>query len=178
MVISKGVFVRALTETEFIMLSNIWKLAPCTAYAVKKLIASSPVGRFSDSAGSIYPAIKRLIERQLVTVEAQKNDKRKSKILRCSTLGEAAIRNWLFDLDARTNFPEDPLRTRMIFLNILDEEERKEWLLKARNSLSEQMALIEQFENAEVPKDAYYQHAHRNSRLLIKARMKWLKGVT
>jgi len=155
----------------------IWKLQPCTAYAVRKLIAGSPVQRLSDSAGSIYPTIERLLARRLVKAIDKKKGARPFKLLSVTPAGKKALQAWLFKLDPRQTFPEDPIRTRILILDLLDDRKKKEWLGAVKKLLVEQQKIFEEFEQNLSPKDKCYDLAHLNSRLLIEARIKWLNLI-
>ena len=67
--------------------------SPRTGYAVRKTFETSPVGRFSDSPGSIYPALKKLEAHGLI--ESRKDAASGKAILHLTAAGKRAFRRWL-----------------------------------------------------------------------------------
>ena len=51
--------------------------APFTGYDIRHMFQSSPVGRFSDSPGAIYPALARLEERGWATSRVERGGRRR-----------------------------------------------------------------------------------------------------
>lgn len=56
---------RQLTNLEYLLLSLLQQ-KPASGYTLRKQFASTPLGHYSDSPGSIYPALKRLEQRRLI----------------------------------------------------------------------------------------------------------------
>jgi DNA-binding PadR family transcriptional regulator len=68
---------------------------PQSGYALRKLFATSPMGHFSDSPGSIYPALRRLERQGLITGVAEGKSLRPRQVFRLTPSGMSELRNWL-----------------------------------------------------------------------------------
>jgi DNA-binding PadR family transcriptional regulator len=68
---------------------------PQSGYALRKLFATSPMGHFSDSPGSIYPALRRLERQGLITGTAEGTAQRPRQVFRPTPRGVAELRSWL-----------------------------------------------------------------------------------
>lgn len=80
---------------------------PCSGYDLRRFFAGRPMATFSDSPGSIYPALKRLERSGMVrcTVDAT-SDLRRRKLYRLSPKGNNALERWL----GQPIKPDDVLR--------------------------------------------------------------------
>jgi DNA-binding PadR family transcriptional regulator len=61
---------RALTDFEQILLGNVILYEPSSGYDLKKLFTSTPAAVYQPSPGALYPALRRLQQRDLIRVEA------------------------------------------------------------------------------------------------------------
>ena len=68
--------------------------APFSGYDIRHMFQSSPVGRFSDSPGAIYPALARLEKRGWATSRAEKSGRRR-RTYSATAAGRKALRQWL-----------------------------------------------------------------------------------
>ena len=68
--------------------------APFAGYDIRHMFQSSPVGRFSDSPGAIYPALARLEKRGWATSRAEKGGRRR-RTYSATAAGRKALRQWL-----------------------------------------------------------------------------------
>jgi DNA-binding PadR family transcriptional regulator len=69
---------------------------PMSGYALRKVFATTPMSHFSDSPGSIYPALGRLRRRGLVTSTVQKKQSlRPRQVFRLSSAGLKALSAWV-----------------------------------------------------------------------------------
>ena len=161
-----------LTGFESHVLALIWRGQPTTAYQIRHAHAQSPTFDFALSQGSVYPVIERLKAHGYVRGEALK-DGRKTELLSCTRGGEEAVKAWLIDLPAR--LPDDPLRSRILALAILDPSERRDWIRKARASLLEDLAQVDEF--AQENPGPWLDLAHDNARANLLARIRWLDRV-
>ncbi len=77
---------------------------PASGYDVRKIFVETAMGHFSDSPGSIYPALRRLQERKLVTAQIEQGaGLRRRRILRITPAGLAELKAWLkTPMEART----------------------------------------------------------------------------
>jgi DNA-binding PadR family transcriptional regulator len=69
---------------------------PQSGYSLRKLFLTSPIGHFSDSPGSIYPALRRLERDGLIagTIENPKS-LRPRQVFRVTRAGLARLKAWL-----------------------------------------------------------------------------------
>jgi DNA-binding PadR family transcriptional regulator len=84
-----------LTEVEGCALGVVWQRGPCTAYEVRMEFAISSTPRWSASAGSIYPALKRLLRRKLVEAEAEDWGPRSKTRFAITRRGLAQLHRWV-----------------------------------------------------------------------------------
>jgi DNA-binding PadR family transcriptional regulator len=83
------------TSLQFAILGLLHQ-QPMTGYAVRKVFATTPMSHYSDSPGSIYPALGRLRREGLVTATVQKkNSLRPRQMFRLSAAGLKALNGWV-----------------------------------------------------------------------------------
>lgn len=68
---------------------------PQSGYDLRKLFADTPMRHFSDSPGTIYPALGRLKARKWVTAARDKNSTRRREIFHIAEPGKRALLEWL-----------------------------------------------------------------------------------
>ncbi len=117
-----------LTELEGLLLAKVAQSAPITAYELKESIAAAPSRFWSGSAGAIYPAVKRLQARGLLIPQNASVGRRKAVAYGLSREGKAAFRGWVTDLERAIDPGVDPLRLRMLYVDLLPTEKRKAFL--------------------------------------------------
>jgi DNA-binding PadR family transcriptional regulator len=83
-----------LTLLEYALLGLLHQ-TPQSGYALRKLFATTPLAHFSDSPGSIYPALRRLQARKLIagTVERE-HVLRPRQTFRLTDAGRTALKAW------------------------------------------------------------------------------------
>lgn len=162
-----------LTDLEAVVLGLVLRSGGATAYAVRRSLEASPAARFSDSAGSVYPLVRRLARRGLLAGRAARNGARRSTVWRCTPAGEQGLRAWL-EVPAELGelVTADPLRTRVIYLGALAPAARRRWLARAEQGLRAHRAAIAERLRAE--QDPWMALAHRNALLQADARLAWL----
>lgn len=117
----------SISELEGVVLGIVQSLQPCTAYAVRKRLVSSPSTHWSASGGSIYPLLSRLEGAQLVRARVDEGDGRQRRLVTLTPKGRRALRTWI----QRAGTPEvagnvsDALRSRAFFLHALDAKDRQ-----------------------------------------------------
>jgi DNA-binding PadR family transcriptional regulator len=86
----------SLSLLEFALLGLVHDQAPCSGYDLRKFFAETPMGSFSDSPGSIYPALARLERAKLIQgrVEATSSVRRR-KLFRLTSAGTRTLKQWL-----------------------------------------------------------------------------------
>jgi DNA-binding PadR family transcriptional regulator len=77
-------------------LLGLLRQSPQSGYDLRKTFANTPMRHFSDSPGSIYPALRRLESRGWIVpkVEAGHNA-RKRQLYRVTATGKSALLEWL-----------------------------------------------------------------------------------
>jgi DNA-binding PadR family transcriptional regulator len=68
---------------------------PRSGYDLRKLFATSPMGQFSDSPGSIYPALRRLAREGLIAGTTEGAALRPRQVFQLTSSGIDALRRWL-----------------------------------------------------------------------------------
>jgi DNA-binding PadR family transcriptional regulator len=84
------------TLLEYALLGLIRLCQPCSGYDLRRMFAAEPMAIFSDSPGSIYPALKRLEDAGMVhcAVDAS-SELRRRRLYRLSAQGKRALQRWL-----------------------------------------------------------------------------------
>lgn len=75
-------------------LLGLLKQQPQSGYDLRKSFTTTPMRHFSDSPGSIYPALRRLQARKWLNV-TQEEDGRRRQLFRLTKAGERALIAWL-----------------------------------------------------------------------------------
>ena len=161
-----------LTDDEATFVALLQRVQPATAYQLSKIYAESPVSNFGTSKGKIYPMIRRLKTRGLISSRAVVGDARNSEVLRCTALGRTAVRNWMQRIRADQLLPEDPLRTMIQSFDLLSKNEQRAWIERARSGLAEKLRELEQYgASVYVP---YKEYVHDNAVTALRSRLDWL----
>jgi DNA-binding PadR family transcriptional regulator len=154
-----------LTDLEGGALAEIAKRGPTTSYVVAQAFAQSPSEYWSGSAGAVYPMIKRLAARGLLETEAAQDGRRQRVDYRITPAGRAALEAWLLDADRAAGLGFDPLRTRLVHLDLVAPERRTQFLNDVRTRSAE---------FAERPAFANVPLSQRVHRTWLTARAQWL----
>jgi DNA-binding PadR family transcriptional regulator len=67
---------------------------PAAGYALRRIFQTTPLGTYSDSPGSIYPALRRLHQLGLVTAARERVGRRR-RVYRITSAGRRVLRRWL-----------------------------------------------------------------------------------
>ena len=108
---------RRLTNLELLLLALL-QPRPASGYALRKSFATTPLGHYSDSPGSIYPALLRLRRRGLVRpLPQQPASGRRTQLLTITPKGIDELRSWLKRPLTRDEVQHDPqgLMLRFVF---------------------------------------------------------------
>ena len=165
-----------LTDHEGATLGWIRENQPATPYAVRIQFERSPASHWSGSAGAVYPMMRRLERRGLIVSEETATGRRRGRLYRLTGEGRKALKGWLEDpLDPDNTFTVDPLRTRMMYLEVLNPAERQQWLKRAEQALRAELELVAAYE---AESDSEFRAlAHDNARQLIRARLRWIESA-
>ena len=92
---------------ELALLGLVRLRQPCSGYDLRQLFVQTPMRTFSDSPGSIYPALKRLERSKLVRSQLETSSLvRRRKLFRLTANGRQALVRWL----AKPIDPKDMVR--------------------------------------------------------------------
>lgn len=84
-----------LTAFEHILLGLLC-LSPSSGYDLKQKFATTPMGVYQPSSGALYPALRRLAEKELIGTQAGAGDSaRRRRAYEPTEAGRAAHRRWL-----------------------------------------------------------------------------------
>lgn len=159
-----------LSHHESHVLALIRKWQPTTAYFVRKALGQRLASDASDSPGSAYPVIDKLKRGGLVSAQAS-DDGRKTELLRCTADGEQAVRDWIVKIDDVDLLPEDPWRTRVLFVDQLGAGDAEAWLHRLRDALHAQLERLDRLRA--VPLDLGPQLEVAHARHVTNARLAW-----
>jgi len=81
------------SQLEYALL-GLLKQKPQSGYDLRKSFTTTPMRHFSDSPGSIYPALKRLQARGLLS-SGGGQDRRRRQVFRVTPAGERIFATWL-----------------------------------------------------------------------------------
>ena len=170
---------RALTDVESCALGVVWQKGPCTAYAVRQEFAVSSTPRWSASAGSIYPALRRLLQWRLVRAEEQRWGPRGKTRFTITPRGLTLLRAWVSPpFAAALGGPAfDPLRTRSCFLGALDRRARRRFIGEAEQATRAALQGIRAGQPRRAPRGDYDAFSARGSELELVARLAWLREL-
>lgn len=161
-----------LTENEGTLLGVVMRLQPVTAYQVLRTFETSPVGGFNNSKGAVYPIIRRLKARGLLVAERVVDDGRRTETLACTDAGAEAVKAWVKDLQDVHSLVFDPMRTRMLSLDLLSREEQIEWIVDAKRLIEAKQEEVGRYrEDAKVP---FPEVVYEASQSALGAKSAWL----
>ncbi len=75
-------------------LLGLLALAPASGYDLRKVLRDTPLGAYSDSPGSVYPALRRLETRGLVHSRVGTGGRRR-RVCALTERGRAELERWL-----------------------------------------------------------------------------------
>ncbi len=85
----------SLTNLELAIM-GLLDLEPMSGYDVQRVFATTPLAHFSSSPGAIYPTLKRLEQRGLVTATLDRTtETRPRRVYSLTEEGLAQLREWL-----------------------------------------------------------------------------------
>lgn len=134
---------------------------PMSGYELKKTIDYTVGFFYSTSFGSLYPALKRLEEKEYVIAEKVEGDSKNKKIYTVQKAGKEAFKKWL----------GQPLKSsknehliKIFFIDYLDEEKRSYLLEEFQFNLKKERLMLKEVEQIVIgelaeltnPQDFYY----------------------
>lgn len=161
-----------VTEHEGMLLALVLREGPVTAYQLFRFFEQSPITSINASKGQLYPAIARMKKRGLLDARKVAGDGRNSEELTITDAGRAAVRDWARAIDGSHIVLDDPLRTRMLFFDVLTREERLEWVARAKELVKHKQAAVDEYNRSvDIP---YQQFAYKSIIDALKVRVDWL----
>lgn len=165
-----------LTDNEGSLLALVLSREPLTAYQLLRMYKQSPVVRFNESKGTLYPIVRRLKSRGYLEARQITGLRRKAERLHCSHRDREAARRWIMKIEQRHIMVEDPLRTRATYFGLLDRAEQHEWVAKAR-ALTEHK--LTSMSSAIAGGEAALGHAiEDNVFVALQGRLRWLEQLS
>lgn len=168
---------RALTNLENVALAHIWRNGAMTAHELRIAFSDSSAGRYSGSAGAIYPLVKRMEAAGLVRARAAANGAQKKKLYTVTRAGKQAVERWIFDMAPADIFPDDPIRTRFQYLHLLGGDDRARWLASAKAAVTQLDASVKAEYALEEYQSASDQHVLRSVLAINNLRRRWLQDA-
>lgn len=163
----------SLTFRESAVLAMVLRNQPVTAYRIRRIFADSIVTHYTNSTGTIYPIIQRLVRRGYVATQPVEGSKRGAELLRCTETGVKAIREWVMRIDGEDLVLEDPVRTKLSQMGVLKPSERIQWLNALRDALTAKLDDLEEFgrKNRDMP---FHVLTQDNARSTLVGRLEWV----
>lgn len=151
---------------------------PKSGYDLRKLFAETAMGNYSDSPGSIYPALQRLQDRKLVSAQIEQGvGLRRRRVLRLTNAGLTVLKAWLRSPMKSNSVTRhmDEWMLRFSFCDqVLGEEETIGLLESFERELKTQLPPLRQFLKSQGPKMALSGRlALENGVLGYRAQLKW-----
>lgn len=164
-----------LTDNEGSLLALVLRRQPVTAYQLLKIYEQSPVSSFNESKGSLYPLIRRLRTAGLISSKPVPGDARKTEMLSCTSAGRAAVKRWALQIRPAHLLLDDPLRTKVISFDLLDDAERSDWVARAREMVEAKIEEVDAYmATLAIPsQDLVYENAMHG----LRGRLEWLDRV-
>jgi DNA-binding PadR family transcriptional regulator len=121
-----------VNEAEGTVLGVVSRRQPLTRYQLLRAFQNSPVTTPNKSKGSLYPLVRRLVERGFLVLEAG-DGARDTEVLRLTADGKAALRSWIHGISAAHMLIHDPIKVRAVSLGLLDRGEQIAWIAAVKN---------------------------------------------
>ena len=97
-----------LTEMEGLVLALLHRDGPLTAYEIKEVFRKSPSAFWSGSAGAVYPLVKRLEKRDILSSTDVSETRRPRREFTLTERGEQLMLAWLSDVERAVDPGYDP----------------------------------------------------------------------
>lgn len=171
---ARGASAGRLTRQENVVLSCIYYLQPATAYRIRRSFAESITGRLGASAGGVYAIVHRLVAGGFVERQAVPDNARGAELLSVTAAGYRALRQWVGRIDTDDLVIEDPVRTKMLAIDMLDRDEAIAWIVDLVQALEAKVDELEQFDAAH-PNIPHRSILHDNARSVLITRLEWAR---
>jgi len=171
---------RSLTELERCVLGVVWLHEPCSAYTVRRDFLHSTSAYWSGSAGAIYPVLERLDALGLVRATELPWGSRTKKEYRVTPKGRRELEGWIRPpLEPWTAAPTfDPVRTRLVFLELLEPAGRRAFIDEAERNLREKIAEAKRLRpGKEAGMSRFDYYSFIGTIFELEGRLRWIRWV-
>ena len=167
-----------LSELEGGVLGIVQDSPGSTAHGISEMFRLSRSSHWSGSAGAIYPLMKKLHARGLLTVEDSQRGSGVRRAYSITPAGVDELKRWLgpplSEWVASVTF--DPLRTRMPFLGALTPAKQRAFLLSAEKLLKEELQETRTARRQLQDNGSFWeQMAADGCRAVSQARLRWIR---
>ncbi len=151
---------------------------PMSGYEMRQMMERSTTSFWSESFGQIYPALRRMVEDGLATVEEQSKDGRAKKVYRLTDAGERRLRRWL-GVEARPQVRRNELLLKVYFGDRAERGAIAAQVVAERERCEDEMHRFEaallrmEMEHARHPALPYWKMTVRYGMAEAKAVMEW-----
>jgi DNA-binding PadR family transcriptional regulator len=170
-----------LSELDCVILGVVTKFGPLTPYGVRKHFEGSPTHAFSSSTGSIYPAVRRLESDGHLRSRASARGQQARSLLSITGMGRRALEAWLTPPldDEAFAVPNDPIRTRLYFLQCLKPAQRRNFLDGVIAGLEQKLPSVRAYADSFPArgKTLVSNLAARGTLRAANAQLRWLREV-
>jgi DNA-binding PadR family transcriptional regulator len=170
---------RALTPFEHILLGMVC-LAPSSGYDLKRIFATTPMGLYQPSSGTLYPALRRLEDKDLIQAQAPSGPAagsgRTRHVYEITPAGRAAHLDWLrTPVEPATVSPDLGLHLmRFVMMeHLLPRDEVLDFLHSLAAALAALTGQLEQYVAAGGPSGVYPPLALQHGIAVHRASLRW-----
>jgi DNA-binding PadR family transcriptional regulator len=139
---------RCLTNLEYLLLFQLHQ-QPASGYSLRKAFASTPLGYYSDSPGSIYPALQRLRRRGLIRpTQNPSPNGRRTQLFAVTPKALAELRAWVHRLITLEEVRNDPPALMLRFVicaQLFGEVAAHKFLVQLQSRLNEIILELESY---------------------------------
>ena len=156
----------------------VWRDGPMSAYRVREEFRASLSRVWSSSAGTIYPVIRRLVERGLLAATCEQ-DKRGTQQLQITGAGRKAVREWLLDGASEQAEPAaDASRVRLQFMGLVSSDQVDNFIHSAAEA--SEKVLLRLVDSFHEKSDGEWLEflSMVGAAMQVHARLKWLQLVS
>ena len=133
-----------LTELEGAILTEVGFRDRQTAFKVRQAFKSSPSFEWQGSAGAVYPAINRLVDKGLIAAETLP-DARGTKRLSLTVAGRAELAAWSMDVAGSLSIGADPFRLRAGLWQALEPDDQARHFTSLITAAGEAIRALEEY---------------------------------
>ena len=169
-----------LSELEGGVLGIVYEHPGSTAHGVRERFRRSRSSHWSGSAGAIYPLMRKLHERGLLSAQETARGSRIRRAYTITAPGMRELKRWLgpplSEWFAAVTF--DPLRTRIPFLGALPAAKQEAFLLEAEELLVAELREVRRARNEARETEPFWEKMTAEGCVAVtQARLRWIRGV-